>query len=128
MYRTRQRLANTIVSPRARIPNQLILKATNHGISFGLWLFHDMAIFEPYHFGKTRRGELVHMCQFSQFTILRERMIEYDMLKAHDKAMVIGPSYLVEKKGGRSGHYLRRGANATALPSRSALKRQAGVR
>jgi cyclic pyranopterin monophosphate synthase len=34
----------------------------------------------------------------------------YDMLKALDKGMVIGPVYLVEKKGGRSGHFVRRGA------------------
>lgn len=31
----------------------------------------------------------------------------YDMLKAVDKAMVIGNVHLVEKRGGRSGHYLR---------------------
>ena len=29
----------------------------------------------------------------------------YDMVKAVDKAMVIGDIELVEKKGGRSGHY-----------------------
>ncbi len=33
----------------------------------------------------------------------------YDMLKAVDRAMVIGPVRLVEKRGGRSGHYRRRG-------------------
>ncbi len=32
----------------------------------------------------------------------------YDMLKALDKTMVIGDIVLIEKKGGRSGHYLRR--------------------
>jgi cyclic pyranopterin phosphate synthase len=32
----------------------------------------------------------------------------YDMLKAIDRAMVIGPVRLMEKKGGRSGHYRRR--------------------
>ena len=31
----------------------------------------------------------------------------YDMVKAVDKAMVIGDIYVVEKKGGRSGHYRR---------------------
>lgn len=31
----------------------------------------------------------------------------YDMCKALDKGMVIGPTYLVEKKGGKSGHYQR---------------------
>lgn len=32
----------------------------------------------------------------------------YDMVKAVDRAMVIGPVQLVEKRGGRSGHYRRR--------------------
>ena len=32
----------------------------------------------------------------------------YDMVKAVDKEMVIGDICLVEKKGGRSGHYKRR--------------------
>ena len=33
----------------------------------------------------------------------------YDMVKAVDKEMVIGEISLIEKKGGRSGHYRRRG-------------------
>jgi cyclic pyranopterin phosphate synthase len=32
----------------------------------------------------------------------------YDMAKAVDKEMVIGDICLIEKKGGRSGHYLRK--------------------
>jgi cyclic pyranopterin phosphate synthase len=32
----------------------------------------------------------------------------YDMLKAVDREMVIGQICLIEKKGGRSGHYKRR--------------------
>ena len=32
----------------------------------------------------------------------------YDMLKAVDRAMTIGPVSVLEKRGGRSGHYLRR--------------------
>ncbi|MEW5323632.1 cyclic pyranopterin monophosphate synthase MoaC [Geobacillus thermoleovorans] len=32
----------------------------------------------------------------------------YDMCKALDKGMVIGPTYLVEKTGGKSGHYRRK--------------------
>jgi cyclic pyranopterin phosphate synthase len=32
----------------------------------------------------------------------------YDMVKAVDKAMTIGRIHLVEKKGGRSGHYRRK--------------------
>lgn len=31
----------------------------------------------------------------------------YDMVKAIDKGMVIGPIHLVEKAGGRSGHWVR---------------------
>lgn len=31
----------------------------------------------------------------------------YDMCKAIDKGMVIGPVYLVEKSGGKSGHFVR---------------------
>jgi cyclic pyranopterin monophosphate synthase len=31
----------------------------------------------------------------------------YDMLKAADRQMVIGDIKVVEKKGGRSGHYRR---------------------
>jgi cyclic pyranopterin phosphate synthase len=33
----------------------------------------------------------------------------YDMVKAVDREMVIGDICLVEKKGGRSGHYRRAG-------------------
>jgi cyclic pyranopterin phosphate synthase len=32
----------------------------------------------------------------------------YDMLKAVDRAIVIGPIQLREKRGGRSGEYIRR--------------------
>ena len=36
----------------------------------------------------------------------------YDMVKAVDKEMVIGGICLVEKTGGRSGHYRRKGSTA----------------
>jgi cyclic pyranopterin phosphate synthase len=36
----------------------------------------------------------------------------YDMAKAVDKEMVIGDICLIEKKGGRSGHYRRRNTRA----------------
>jgi len=32
----------------------------------------------------------------------------YDMCKSLDKGMTIGPTYLVEKTGGKSGHYRRK--------------------
>jgi cyclic pyranopterin phosphate synthase len=35
----------------------------------------------------------------------------YDMLKAVDRSMVISEIYLVEKRGGRSGHYKRKTKN-----------------
>jgi cyclic pyranopterin monophosphate synthase len=41
----------------------------------------------------------------------------YDMLKAVDKGMVIGDVRLLEKRGGRSGHY--RAARRTASRSRA---------
>jgi cyclic pyranopterin phosphate synthase len=31
----------------------------------------------------------------------------YDMTKAVDKGIVIGPTYLLEKQGGKSGDYVR---------------------
>jgi cyclic pyranopterin phosphate synthase len=31
----------------------------------------------------------------------------YDMCKAVDKGMVIGPTYLIEKTGGKSGDFYR---------------------
>jgi cyclic pyranopterin phosphate synthase len=32
----------------------------------------------------------------------------YDMVKAVDKDMIIGDICLIEKSGGKSGHYIRR--------------------
>jgi cyclic pyranopterin phosphate synthase len=49
----------------------------------------------------------------------------YDMVKAVDKEMVIGGICLVEKLGGRSGHYRRAGKAGTA--SRGARKAGRGV-
>jgi cyclic pyranopterin phosphate synthase len=37
----------------------------------------------------------------------------YDMCKAASKDIVIGPIRLLEKSGGRSGHFLRKGASAS---------------
>jgi cyclic pyranopterin phosphate synthase len=37
-------------------------------------------------------------------------LVVYDMLKAIDREMVIGAIRLIEKRGGRSGHYKRRRA------------------
>jgi cyclic pyranopterin phosphate synthase len=34
----------------------------------------------------------------------------YDMCKALDKGLVIGPTFLVKKTGGKSGEYIREGS------------------
>ena len=34
-------------------------------------------------------------------------LVIYDMAKAADRAMAIGPIHLLEKEGGRSGRYVR---------------------
>jgi len=39
--------------------------------------------------------------------VLVAALTMYDMLKAVDRAIVIGPARLLEKRGGRSGHYRR---------------------
>ncbi len=41
----------------------------------------------------------------------------YDMLKSIDRSMSIGPSRLLEKSGGRSGHFLASGASAGEVDS-----------
>jgi len=41
----------------------------------------------------------------------------YDMCKALDRTMEIGPVRLEEKSGGASGHYLRRGGPTPDLPA-----------
>jgi len=40
----------------------------------------------------------------------------YDMLKSIDRGLVIGPTRLLEKSGGRSGHYLAPADDATGEP------------
>jgi len=42
----------------------------------------------------------------------------YDMVKAVDKTMVISDICLIEKRGGRSGHYVRRAAGAAKAANR----------
>ena len=67
---------------REHVIRNLVLKKTTVGLSFNLWLFSDLAIIEPYHFGKLD-DNLVHMCRFSQFIIPSTRDLEYRMLKEH---------------------------------------------
>lgn len=40
----------------------------------------------------------------------------YDMCKAVDRSITLGPSRLLEKSGGKSGHFLREGSNSPSLP------------
>jgi cyclic pyranopterin phosphate synthase len=51
----------------------------------------------------------------------------YDMCKAADKGIVIGPVALLEKTGGKSGTW-RRGVRAPAVSARSRARRSAGGR
>jgi cyclic pyranopterin monophosphate synthase len=46
----------------------------------------------------------------------------YDMVKAVDKAMVIGDICLIEKTGGRSGHYRRNSKRKTQRNSKKAIE------
>ncbi|MEO5740859.1 MAG: cyclic pyranopterin monophosphate synthase MoaC, partial [Vicinamibacterales bacterium] len=49
----------------------------------------------------------------------------YDMLKALDKTMVIGEICVLEKRGGRSGEYLRSRQSAVgSRQSQSTVRRQ----
>lgn len=61
----------------------LKLKYTKRGLAFSLWLFNDLALIEPYHFGK--RPSVHHLCEFSQLIIPRfsESGIPYELLESH---------------------------------------------
>jgi cyclic pyranopterin phosphate synthase len=52
----------------------------------------------------------------------------YDMLKRYEKGMRIEGLELVEKLGGRSGHWRRDGAGAAATPARGARARSRRTR
>jgi cyclic pyranopterin phosphate synthase len=49
----------------------------------------------------------------------------YDMVKAVDKAMVIGDICLLEKRGGKSGEYVRASAAGRASRSRPGARKRA---
>jgi cyclic pyranopterin phosphate synthase len=49
----------------------------------------------------------------------------YDMVKAIDRGLVLTDLCLVEKKGGRSGHWLRPGAAGARRPGRTRRARAA---
>ena len=60
--------------------NNLELKYSQVGLSFGLWLFSDVAFVEPFHFGK-RKG-VHHLCGFAQVAVDRGQE-EFDLLGKH---------------------------------------------
>lgn len=58
----------------------LKLKYSPVGLSFGLWLFSDVAFIEPFHFGK--RGKVAHLCGFAQLTVTKGTE-EFDLVEKH---------------------------------------------
>lgn len=58
----------------------LELKYVTIGIPFSLWLFHDVALMEPYHFGK--RGGVGNLCEFAQM-IVPAQDVSYELLRNH---------------------------------------------
>ncbi|MCP4367624.1 MAG: nucleotide-binding protein [Deltaproteobacteria bacterium] len=58
----------------------LKLKYSKIGLSFGLWLFSDIAFIEPFHFGK--RKNVPHLCGFAQLTVKKDSE-EFSLTKKH---------------------------------------------
>ncbi len=56
-------------------------------------------------FGKTKGDTGVEMEALTAAMVAA--LTVYDMTKAVDKGIVIGPTYLLEKQGGKSGDYIR---------------------
>src|SRR6185436_11072028 len=52
---------------RPALLRHLELKYAAVGLSFGLWLFSDIAFVEPFHFGKRR--DIPHLCGFAQLAV-----------------------------------------------------------
>jgi len=63
-----------------KVWRNLRLKYSRVGLSFGLWLFSDIAFIEPFHFGK--RAAVPHLCGFAQLAI-RKGTEEFDLLEKH---------------------------------------------
>jgi len=62
------------------VRKRLQLKYSKIGLSFGLWLFSDIAFIEPFHFGKRR--DVPHLCGFAQLSI-KKGTEEFGLLKNH---------------------------------------------
>lgn len=75
-------------------------------ISFSWQVEEDTYILEIETFVKTKGSTGVEMEALTAATATA--LTFYDMCKAVDKGMVIGETYLVEKKGGKSGDYYRK--------------------
>jgi len=56
------------------------LKYISLGLQFSLWLFDDVALIEPYHFG--RRDAIGNLCEFAQM-IIPSSDINYNLLENH---------------------------------------------
>ena len=56
------------------------ISRTTIGIGFSLWLFNDVAIVTPLHFGK-EKGHL-HLCLFTRLVVPKGRP-EYSLLESH---------------------------------------------
>ena len=81
----------------------LALKSVD--ISFSWAVEEESYILEIEAFVKTKGSTGVEMEALTAVTATA--LTFYDMCKAVDKGMIIGKTYLVEKKGGKSGDYYR---------------------
>lgn len=81
----------------------LQLKGIN--ISFDWQITNDIYELEIEAFVKTKGSTGVEMEALTAATATA--LTVYDMCKSFDKGMVIGQTYLLEKKGGKSGDYYR---------------------
>ena len=99
---------------------------TRTAVAEGFIAIND-AIYERIEAGTIKKGDVLSVAQLAAImvrdtvkttgktgdemealTAVQVGLIKvYDMCKAIDKGMIIGPTYLVEKEGGKSGHFVR---------------------
>lgn len=63
-----------------KILRNLELKYSRIGLSFGLWLFSDIAFIEPFHLGK--RKDVPHLCGFAQVAV-KKGAEEFELVGEH---------------------------------------------
>lgn len=66
--------------PRHITEQRVQLKYVSIGLPFSLWLFHDVALMEPYHLGK--RPGIGNLCEFAQM-IIPSQDINYRIVEDH---------------------------------------------